>query len=337
MSRRIILFAFLVFGLGTSEAQDLVFSQFYNAPLHINSAFTGIVSYPSFSSSYRLQWPGITRTYETYALTYDQHIKSKNLGVGVLLLTDSQGDGTIRTTRAKGLISYNLRINRDWQLKFGVGVSYVQNTLDFDKLIFLDQIDPQFGAVDRFGNPNATSEFRPADLSNGFLDIDMGMLLYTPKYYVGLSLFHVNGPSNAFLSDASDPSAFALPVLFSLHAGYQIVIDKDNKGNPSTFISPNVLYANQNGFQQFNVGAYLQKEDVFGGISLRHTVENIDAIIVSAGFHFNNLKISYSYDITVSSLSIGNSGGSHELGITLSLKHLEKKESKLNDCFSLFR
>ena len=155
--------------------------------------------------------------------------------------------------------------------------------------------------------------------------------------YVGISLFHVNGPANGFITDTSDPDTYILPILFGLHAGYQIVIDKDNKGNPSTFISPNILYANQNGFQQVNVGAYLQREAVFGGVSIRHTIENIDAIIVSAGVHFNNLKISYSYDITVSSLTAGTSGGSHELGIVYSLKHLEKKESKLNDCFMQFR
>ena len=323
--------------MNTLSSQDLIFSQFYSSPLHINSAFTGIVSYPSFTSSYRLQWPGITRTYETYALTYDQQFSDQNIGIGAILLSDNQGDGTISTTSAKALVSYHLKINRDWQLKFGVGVAYVRNSLDFDRLIFFDQLDPQFGPFDRFGNANPTSEIRPDNLTNGYADIDLGLLLFTPKYYVGVSLFHVNSPSDGFLSDATDPSSFTLPVLFGLHAGYQIVIDRDNKGNPSTFISPNLLYANQGGFQQINVGAYVQRNDVFGGVSFRHAFENIDAIIVSAGVHFNNFKISYSYDITVSSLSLGNTGGTHELGIVLGLKQFEKKESKLNDCFSLFR
>lgn len=308
-----------------------MFSQFFNAPLHINSAFTGTVAYPNFAASYRQQWPNLNKTYETYAITYDQHIRKKNLGVGLLLLTDNLAAGTIRQTRAKGLISYDLRLNRDWQLKFGTGVSFVQNTLDWDRLVFFDQLDERFGAV------NPTNEVRPPNLSNGFLDIDMGMLLFTPRYYIGVSLFHINGPYDGFLSNEADPNALSLPVLFGLHAGYQIVIEKDNKGNPLTFISPNVLYANQGGFQQVNVGAYFQRKAVFGGVSLRHTIENIDAVIVSAGVHINNLKISYSYDITVSNLLISNSGGSHEIGISLGLKHLEKKESKINDCFALFR
>ncbi len=323
--------------VSTTLAQDLVFSQFYNAPVHINSAFTGTVAYPNFAVSYRLQWPSISKTYETYAITYDQHLRKKNLGVGFILLSDNQGSGTITRNRAKGLISYNLRINRDWQLKFGTGVSFVQSRLDWDQLIFFDQLDPRFGAVDVNGVPNPTTEVRPDNLTTGYFDVDMGMLLFTPKYYVGLSLFHLNGAYDGFLSDGSDPNLTSIPVLLGIHAGYQIVINKDNKGNPTTFISPNVLYAHQAGFNQINVGAYFQKEAVFGGLSVRHTIENVDAVIVSAGVHFNNLKISYSYDITVSPLLLSNTGGSHEIGISLGLRHLEKKESKINDCFALFR
>jgi len=213
----------------------------------------------------------------------------------------------------------------------------MQNVLDWNKLVFFDQIDPQFGSVDRFGNPNPSAEVMPADLSNGFLDVDMGMLLYNPNYYVGVSLFHLNSPYNGFLSSGADPSANSLPVLMGIHAGYQIVMQKDNKGNPTTFISPNVMYATQAGFQQINLGAYLQTGAIFGGLWVRHTIENIDAAIASVGVYFNNLKIAYSYDVTLSSLTLGTSGGSHEIGISLGLKHLEKKTSKINDCFSLFR
>jgi len=40
--------------------------------------------------------------------------------------------------------------------------------------------------------------------------------------------------------------------------------------------------------------------------------------------------------LTSSQLGL-QSGGSHEIAITVALKSLEKKESKYNDCFSLFR
>jgi len=319
------------------RAQDLIFSQFYNAPLHNNSAFAGTVAYPKFAASYRLQWPGITKTYESYGLTYDQYFPKKNIGLGAVIVNDDQGAGTITTNKLKGVFSYNLRFNVDWQLKFGFGAGYVQDVLDWDKLVFFDQLDPQFGELDRNGNRNPTLEQRPTDLNSGYFDIDMGVVLFNPSYYVGISMFHLNGPSNGFVSQPSDPSAANLPILLSIQAGYQIVMDKDNKGNPTTFISPNLLYATQNGFHQVNVGAYLQKDAVFGGLWMRHTIENLDAWIVSAGVYFNNFKVAYSFDITSSSLGLQNSGGSHEIGISMGLRQFEKKESKYNDCFSLFR
>jgi len=133
-------------------------------------------------------------------------------------------------------------------------------------------------------------------------------------------MFHLNGPSDGFVSQASDPSSGTLPILLSIQAGYQIVMDKDNKGNPTTFISPNLLYATQSGFHQVTAGAYLQKDVVFGGLWLRHTFQNLDSWIVSAGVYFDNFKVAYSFDITSSSLGLRNSGGSHEIGISMGLK-----------------
>ncbi len=318
-------------------AQDLVYSQFYIAPMHFNSAFAGTVAYPSFTANYRLQWPGLTNIYESYSLGYDQYFPTKNLGAGLLINSDDQGNGTLKSTRAKAVISYNLRFNGDWQIKFGVGSSMVQNRLDWDRLVFFDQIDPVNGAVNTMGIPNVSSEVRPASLDNRYFDLDIGMLLYTPRFYAGFSMLHANGPYNGFLVEGTTGNKSSLPILLSFHGGYQVVINSDNKGNPTTFISPNILFSSQSGFNQVNIGGYLQKDQVFGGLWMRHTFSNIDAIIFSMGVNVGNLKIGYSYDITTSSLGLNTTSGSHEIGITMGLKHLEKKVSKLNDCLSLFR
>ena len=322
---------------GSAFCQDPVFSQYYLAPTHINSAFAGTVAYPNFSAIYRLQWPGLSNAYRTYALSYDQFFRDQNIGIGMSILSDDQGEGTLKTTKLKGIISYNLQFANDWQIKFGIGAGFVSNSLDWNKLIFFDQIDPQFGIVDGFGNPIPTAEIQPNNLNKGYFDLDLGFLLYNPKYYFGLSMAHANSPYAGFLYEGSTGDEIGLPVLLSLQAGYQIVIDKDNKGNPRTFISPNVLYASQSGFNQINIGAYLQRDVIFGGMWIRHTLENIDALIFSAGFNVNGMRISYSFDLTTSNLGLNTTGGSHELGITLGLTKLEKKVSKLNDCLSLFR
>jgi hypothetical protein len=80
----------------------------------------------------------------------------------------------------------------------------------------------------------------------------------------------------------------------------------------------------------------MQVKQLFGGAWIRHTLGNVDAFIFSTGVDLDYIKIGYSFDLTGSRLST-NTGGSHEIGIIVRLKNLEKKESKYNDCFSLFR
>ena len=259
-----------------------------------------------------------------------------NSGLGLVLLSDDQGDGTLKTTQVGGIYSYNVRFRDDWQMRFGIQASYIQNRLDWDKLIFFDQIDIERGPFDSAGVPFPSTEQVPANLSNGYFDLGVGMLLFNPQYYIGISIDHINGAYNGFLQDIDDGTQESLPLLFSVNAGTQIIISEDNKGNPSTFISPNVIFAVQNGFTQVNAGAYMQMESLFGGAWVRHTIDNIDAFIFSFGVNFNNTKIGYSFDLTTSNLGV-QTGGSHEIAISIGLSHLEKKESKYNDCFSLFR
>jgi len=332
---RKLLFCCLLSVAYTCTSQDLVFSQYYNSPVHINPAFAGLSNYPLFTTNYRLQWPGINNVYKTYALSYDQFFNKFNSGIGFTALADDQGDGTLKTSRFTGLYAYRLRFKENWQIKFGMEVGYIQSRIDWNKLIFFDQIDPGVGPFNSSGVPFPSGEVQPPSLSNGYLDINFGMLLYNPLFYVGITIDHLNSPYTGFLGN-SPSSNGGLPRVLILNGGMQIVLEKDNKGRPSTFISPNILFAHQSGFNQVNVGAYMQIRQLFGGLWMRHTLNNLDAVIFSAGVDLDYIKIGYSFDLTGSQLGT-NTGGSHEIGIVFRLKNLEKKESKYNDCFSLFR
>ncbi|MBT8230329.1 MAG: type IX secretion system membrane protein PorP/SprF [Bacteroidia bacterium] len=316
--------------------QDLIFSQYYNSPIHTNPAFAGLETHPNFTSNYRIQWPSLNNAYETYAVTYDQYFRDMNSGFGFIALSDDQGDGTLKSTKIAGIYSYKVRFNVDWQIKFGLEAAYNQNRLDWDKLVFFDQIDPVTGPFTSAGVPVPSSEVRPESLNNSYLDISIGMLLYNPEFYVGFSMDHLNGAYAGFTNAVDDATTQSLQVLFSLQAGFQIVLMEDNKGNPSTFISPNMIFARQSDFNQLNVGAYMQINQLFGGAWVRHTLKNIDSFIFSFGVNLDYIKIGYSFDLTSSKLGL-STGGSHELGIAVGLRNLGKKESRMNDCLRLFR
>ncbi len=321
-----------IFASFSLKAQDPVYSQFYNAPLQLNPAFTG-AAYGSFVAvNYRNQWPDL-KAYETYSVSFDHYFPKLNSGFGLVALSDDSGDGTLKTTRFGGLYSYELKFGKDIQMKIGAEANIVQLRLDWDRLVFLDQLDRRYGATTPGGSTIPSQEIRPTNLSRRYIDISTGLLLYNPQFYVGLSLKHLNTPDQSFIDDniAEDN----LNIRMSLHGGYQIPLDY-NKRKVSSFITPNVLLVRQGDFSQINVGAYVGLESFFFGAWYRHAGSNADALIASTGVKFGKFKLGYSYDYTVSELSNGT-GGSHEFGLTMHLDDVYPKASKYNDCLSLFR
>jgi len=329
--RLISLSIFIVFLSLSANAQDFIFSQYYNAPIQLNPAFAGNNNFPVFSANYRLQWPGLQSSYRSYALSYDQFINKFNSGVGFWISNDNQGDGTLETIKFNGIYSYKLRFQRDWQLKIGLEVGYAQSNLDWEKLIFYDQIDPLLGSAIGI----SSNEVRPDNLNRSYFDVSTGFLLYNPQYYLGFTMKHLNRAYSGFVPNFG-VSEEGIPFLLSIHGGFQITLVEGNNRQNGTFISPNVLFARQGDFNQLNIGAYAQIRSIFGGIWLRHTIKNVDAVIFSAGFDTGDFKIGYSFDLTTSDLGI-STGGSHELGITFKLRGLSNEESPMNDCLMLFR
>ena len=102
-------------------------------------------------------------------------------------------------------------------------------------------------------------------------------------------------------------------------------------------MSPNLLYTKQGNFSELLGGAYFGMGPLFAGLWGRLTPTNPDAAIINVGLRRGNMKISYSFDATISKLSLG-SGGAHELGIVFNLDDQSgRKSPDYNDCFQLFR
>ena len=87
--------------------------------------------------------------------------------------------------------------------------------------------------------------------------------------------------------------------------------------NNVTTISPNFLYQQQQDFQQFNYGVYINRGPVVGGLWMRNSLKNIDSFILMVGLIQESFKFGYSYDITLSDLKNSNTLGAHELSFTL--------------------
>ncbi len=339
MSKRHLILLLMCFSVCRMQAQDVVFSQFFAAPLELNPALTGLTHAPRVILNYRNQWPAIPNAYTTYAVSYDQYFDKVNSGFGVNILTDSEGGGIYTTNRIDFSYAYDLRIEGDIFLRGGLEAGFVQKRLDWNRLVFLDQIDPITGATDGSGNPFPTEENQPDNLSTIYPDFSAGVLVYSPVFYGGIALKHINAPDEKLLLTETD---FAQrPVLYSVHAGAEIALNSSNKNASRAFISPNVIFARQADFGQINTGAYAQAGYVFGGVWYRYAFSNADAAIFLVGFQKDVFKIGYSYDLTLSQLSNQTAGG-HEISLILNfdesaLMQKRKKSRDFNNCLKLFR
>lgn len=294
MLKRILLPVLLFFCIYSSNlsAQDPIFSQFYANPLYLNPAFAGTMRCPRVNLNFRNQWPGIQGTYVTYSASVDRHFDGIHGGVGLIATSDNAGRGVLRTTNIGGIYSYLLNVRRDFSLKFGFQATYFQKTIDWSKLTFGDMIDQRRGFV------YTTNEVQRLVTKSG-VDFSAGILGYSQKYFLGVAVNHLTEPDEGLQGTSK------LPRKFTAHAG--AVIPLGDKGN-QTFISPNLLYQQQQDFRQMNMGLYVTKWPFVGGLWYRTG----DAFIALIGIQQHSFKIGYSYDVTISKLS-NASAGSHEI------------------------
>ena len=327
---------FLLYLLCTVDlsGQDPVFSQFYSAPLQLNPGLAGVAHKPNFAINYRNQWPSLNKAYQTYAISYDQYFDDYNSGVGLYFQTDDAGNGILRTTKAAAIYAYRLRVNRIWQVRWGIELGFVQSRLDWNRLIFGDQLDPEYGPLSPGGTPIPGEEIQPEDLSLKYLDLGTGGVIYSRKFYAGLSIRHLNTPSQSYLGTNQSLSG-GLPLRWNIHLGTEMPLQQSNKGRGGAFLSPGLLYVRQGPFWQVNFGTFVGLGDIYGGIWYRHVGSDPDAVIGALGLRKGHLRVTYSYDATISPLSY-KSGGSHEISILMDLDD-GKEEASFNDCLSLFR
>jgi len=302
------------------KAQDPEFSQFYANPLYLNPALAGANICPRIAINYRNQWPGLAKSFVTYNASYDQYISKIYGGVGVLVNVDNAGDGILKTTMASLMYAFSLRAAENLYINMAIQGTFYQKSLNWDLLQFGDQIDPQQGFI------LPTAENPPDNTSVIFPDFAAGVAFgWKGILHGGIAVHHLTEPNMAFY----DQNVNKLPMKITGHLGVNINLEGSSIGfaednEPQFYIAPNLLYQQQGDFHQLNAGVYIIRLPIVIGTWFRHNFENADAIIVLVGINYKNLKIGYSYDITLSKLK-SNTGGAHEVSLAIQFNCIEKR------------
>ena len=320
------LFFFITFFNTTKvRSQDMHFTQFYSSPLYLNPAFTGSGVCSRFSTTYRNQWPGISKTYKSYLLSMDHYVQEYNLGIGLLLGNDAAGSGDLKTTIINPMFAYEVKVNRNFSMRFGVQPGFGLKSINFNALLFGDQIA-------RGGN---VATLETPTQSKTYFDIGAGALFYSRKYWIGSSVYHLTRPDVALLGNGDG----ILPIKYSVHGGAKYVFNpKERNPYEQKSISPAFNYRGQKEFDQFDIGFYFTQYIVNIGIWYRGIpilkayktgYSNNDAVAIIVGLKTDRFNIGYSYDITISKLN-NLAHGAHEVTLAYQLcKFRKKKKSRV--------
>lgn len=300
----ILLTAYNLLLITFAHAQDLHFSQFFNNPLLTNPANTGFIPDADYrlGASYRDQYSSIMAVpYKTISVYGDAQVfrdKLENgwLGLGGVILRDVAGSGSLTSTRAYGSVAYHQMLGNSSLLTAGFNVGWANKRIDQTKLKFPDQFDGKF-----FDNKIPTSVV----LTNNnvsYFDVQAGLnYAYFPSENVyvnaGYSIQHVNKPLESFIDASADTTRVAMR-----HIGFLNAILKVNQ---DVIINPNAYFTTQAKANELVLGmnaAYNLSGDgtkqLIGGLYYRLG----DAIVPMVGFELNNVRFTFSYDVTTSSL-----------------------------------
>ncbi|AFU68414.1 hypothetical protein P700755_001528 [Psychroflexus torquis ATCC 700755] len=254
--------------------QDPQYTQYmYNMNV-INPAYAGSKESLSVGALYRGQWSGIDGAPRTF--TFNAHTPlGDGFGVGLSAITDQIGP--VDETNLYADISYTIDVGQNSKLAFGIKAGATLQNSNFTDLYLQDEMDPAF----------------QEDLSEIYPSVGAGVLYYTDKFYLGLSMpnflssTHLEVDGREFGSEEQH---------YFVTAGYVFDINDYIKFKPSTLVKSEL-----NSAVSFDVNAnFLFHEKLEVGVSYRYE----DAISALASIRATDLvQIGFAIDTTKSNLN----------------------------------
>lgn len=299
------------------SAQDIHFSQFYNAPLNLNPALAGLSPGDQrFGANYRQQWASVPVPYTTFSGTFDQKfyfpwLGNGFVGGGLIFNYDQAGDAKLSWAQLGLNASYTQQITDEQFLSGGFQLLGGQRAFDPQLLRFDDQYN---GDIFDETIPS-TESFLKTSVS--YFDLGAGINWYfqdedsRSRIYVGLGFYHLNRPNISFLGD----KGVQLPLNGRTYAMATVQLEE------KLDLVFNGLWHYQGAYQEgiFGTSARYHLSQDRGkelalqvGISYRMS----DALITHFEVFYQDWHFGLSYDINTSAFSAAsNRNGGPELSI----------------------
>lgn len=321
MMRKVVIILGLtlsLIGVSTVYAQDYLLSQPWSATTYIAPSFAGFTGGGRVFATYRNQWSSIKGS-QTGLVNYDQYFYKIQSSFGANLNYTSYAAGMLSQLQFNLQYNYNVKITRDWFFRPGLQLSVFHRTLDPSKATFVDQI-----AVD--GSVIGATQFKPTITNLTRFDAAVSVMFNGPYFFGGVSVDHLLGNSISF-TDMPETKQHIKMNVFA--AGMIPVTQGYGKYDARDNVTIAALYQWQGQYHQIDIDAMYSRRYFMIGLGYRGIpfyspdgLTSTDALKIMIGGSYYGFTLSYSYDVSLSSL-VNVSGGSHE--IVLSYRFMEYK------------
>lgn len=310
----------LVFSDLSIKAQDAGYSQFFSTPTYYNPGYVGLTLGMKTRMNFRKMYNNIPGDNYTYNLSLD--IADRNIpgsgGIGVIFNQNREGLGYIKAMTAGFMPSVRIPLSYNAIIQVGAMAAIVTREIDWDGMVFPDQLDPRWGNIgpSSFINPSSNKVIYP-DFSFGTVFQFTGNNVTGT---IGAAAHHLMEPNQSFLNVNA-------PLARRYVGHFDLIIDvEDYEGyytkTRSFKVNPGIMYQNQAGMNIFNLGVNMYMSHIYLGVWYRNEVlefGDYSNLTFLAGLHFDfsentRMKMLYSYDMAIHS-SHNFTGPSHEMSL----------------------
>jgi len=298
MKAMIMRFLILLFLLSSvvvvSAQQDAQYTNFMNNKLSLNPAMAGSKGAPVLFGLVRQQWFGLEGAPASQAVGFHTPISNKNAGMGFVINNDVIG--FTRSTQVSGNYAYHIQMNDKTYLSAGLSASARQYRIDWDEARATDTGDGSVNDV--------------AQSSRIMANFGAGLLLYSDKFYVGVSAPRLMRNRISFVDDISGTEfASREDVHLYAMAGVLFPLSEQLSLKPAALVKyvPDApvdldIHASLVWRNLLSLGATYR----LGGSQTQAIGESIDVLLsVQAN---ENLRVGFAYDFTLSKIRQVSSG-----------------------------
>jgi type IX secretion system PorP/SprF family membrane protein len=301
-----ILYFVLLFTTVKVKGQDPNFSQFFNSPLTVNPAYAGYSDYNwKAISNFRNQNLGLGTTFDTKTVSVDGRIYNNEtnqsyIGVGGMFLLDEAMAGIYKSNFVSLNSSYHIVLagddNQKHTLTAGLGWIYNKTNIDYSSLTSSQQLSfTGFNRLLPSGEPTLKDIPAMSSASAGLMYSFISNERVIDFGFAGYRF------SKNKLSVFDNGTQFTTP-RYDFHLNY------------ANFLNYNVIlylksyYQTQGGINNLLAGGHVEYfltgnfEHLQRSVDVGMYYRLNDAIIPYVGISNNLLKISFSYDVQVSTV-----------------------------------